>query len=235
MRDLGALANGTRATASGMNNRGQVAGTSNLADDFTFHAFLWDKAKLADFGTLGGDFVEVIGLNEAGEIVGQAQLPNTQKIHAFLATNGVMTDLGTPDGNACSAAISINVKVQIVGSSDDCSGNNGRAFLWEKGHMIDLNAFVPSYSALTLTQAALINDRGEIAAQGILPNGDQRAVLLVPCNDEESDADSCKGDEDGASTSTGATLAPTPTAAPKPNDRLRALWSNWRFHSYPQK
>ena len=104
--------------------------------------------------------------------------------------------------------------------------------------MNDLNNFVSLISPLTLTTATFINDRGEIAAQAILPNGDQRAVLLVPCADEESDADSCKGDEDGASTSfevTGATIAPTPTAAPKPKDRLRALWSNWRFHSYPQK
>jgi probable HAF family extracellular repeat protein len=237
MKDLGTLG-GTLAFANGINNRGQIAGASTLAGDSAFHAFLWDKGKLTDFGTLGGSFVEVIGLNETGEMVGQAQLPNSQTLHAFLAKNGVMTDLGTPDANTCSAAISINVKGQIVGSSDDCSGNNGRALLWEKGHMIDLNAFVPSYSALTLTQAALINDRGEIAAQGILPNGDQRAVLLVPCNDEESDGDSCNGDEDGASTSfevTGATTAPTPTAAPKPKDRLRTLWSNWRFHSYLQK
>ena len=207
MRDLGALANGTRTTASAMNNRGQVAGVSNLADDSAFHAFLWDKGTLTDFGTLGGDFVEVIGLNEAGEIVGQAQLPNSQTIHAFLARDGVMTDLGTPDRNACSAAISINVRGQIVGSSDDCSGNNGRAFLWEKDRMIDLNAFVPSYSALTLTQAALINDRGEIATQGILPNGDQRAVLLVPCErDEERCVDSAEATNGAALRNSAPTL-----------------------------
>jgi probable HAF family extracellular repeat protein len=237
MKDLGTLG-GTLAFANGINNRGQIAGASTLAGDSAFHAFLWDKGKLTDFGTLGGSFVEVIGLNEGGEIVGQAQLPNSQTVHAFLAKNGMMTDLGTLDGNPCSVAISINVKDQIVGSTDDCSGNNGHAFLWENGHMNDLNNFVSLISPLTLTTATFISDRGEIAAQAILPNGDQRAVLLVPCADEESDADSCKGDEDGASTSfevTGATIAPTPTAAPKPKDRLRALWSNWRFHSYPQK
>jgi probable HAF family extracellular repeat protein len=87
-----------------------------------FMPFLGIKGELTDFGTLGGDFVEVIGLNEGGEIVGQAQLPNSQTVHAFLAKGGMMTDLGTPDGNACSAAISINIKDQIVGSSDDCSG-----------------------------------------------------------------------------------------------------------------
>lgn len=48
--------------------------------------------------------------------------------------------------------------------------------------MTDLNVFVPPSSALTLTQATFIDDRGEITAEGVLPNGDQRAVLLIPCN-----------------------------------------------------
>ena len=47
--------------------------------------------------------------------------------------------------------------------------------------MIDLNAFVPPNSNLTLTDAVSIIDRGEIAVQAGLPNGDQQAVLLVPC------------------------------------------------------
>jgi probable HAF family extracellular repeat protein len=200
MRDLGALGSGTVATAAGINNRGQVAGISNLADNTTFHAFLWDDGKLIDFGSLGGDFVEVIGLNEKGELVGKAQLPGSPTRHAFLAKNGVMIDLGTQEGSPCSVAISINVESQIVGFSEDCALNNEHAFLWENGHMIDLNAFVPSYSTLTLTQATFINDRGEIAAEGVLPNGDQRAVLLIPC--ETVDV-SCV---DSADATTGAAL-----------------------------
>jgi probable HAF family extracellular repeat protein len=237
MKDLGTLG-GTLAFAQGINNRGQVAGASSLADDMTFHAFLWGKGKLTDFGTLGGLRVEAIGLSEAGEIVGKADLPGQLTYHAFLAKNGEMTDLGTQDGDPCSDAISINEKNQIVGYSEDCSGSFGHAFLWENGHMSDLNAFVPVGSSLTLTVATFINDRGEIAAEGVLPNGDQRAVLLIPCNDEESDADSCKGDEDGANSSfkvTGRTVAPKPTAVSQPKDRLRALWSNRKFRSYPQK
>ena len=54
MRDFGALGNGTEATASEMNNRGQVAGVSNLADDLILHAFLWNWGTLTDLGTLGG-------------------------------------------------------------------------------------------------------------------------------------------------------------------------------------
>jgi probable HAF family extracellular repeat protein len=180
MKDLGTLG-GTLAFANGINNRGQVAGASSLADDMTFHAFLWDKGKLTDFGTLGGLRVEAIGINEAGEFVGKADLPGSLAYHAFLAKDGVMTDLGTQDSDPCSDAISINEKNQIVGFSEDCSGNFGHAFLWENGHMTDLNAFVPVSTNLTLTVATSINDCGEIAAEGMLPNGDQRAVLLIPC------------------------------------------------------
>jgi hypothetical protein len=54
------------------------------------------------------------------------------------------------------------------------------AFLWDKGSLVDLNTFVPSGSKLQLTEATYINDRREISVQGVLPNGDTRAVLLAP-------------------------------------------------------
>jgi probable HAF family extracellular repeat protein len=182
LKDLKALGNGNFATVSGLNSHGQVAGTSNLTDDFTtFHAFLWDDGKLIDFGGLGGNAVEVIGLNDHGEFVGKADLPGSQTHDAFLGKNGALRDLGTQDGDPCSVAISINSKEQIVGGSSDCS-NFLHAFLWENGRMTDLNVFVPSSSTLTLTQATFIDDRGEITAEGVLPNGDQRAVLLIPCD-----------------------------------------------------
>jgi probable HAF family extracellular repeat protein len=244
MKDLGTLG-GTLAFANGINNRGQIAGASTLAGDAAFHAFLWDKGKLTDFGTLGGDFVEVIGLNEAGESVGKADLPGSLTYHAFLAKNGVMTDLGTQDSDPCSDAISINEKNQIVGFSEDCSGNFKHAFLWENGHMTDLNAFVPVSSNLTLTVATFINDRGEIAAEGLLPNGDQRAILLIPCDSDhaDADADGCKSEGENTSTvhtydaaisAQARTAATQSTLTPSElRDRVRALLAHRRFRGWP--
>jgi len=57
--------------------------------------------------------------------------------------------------------------------------------------MIDLNTFVPPGSDLTLTEAILITDDGEIAVQAALPNGDQHAVLLIPCDDKHRDGEDC--------------------------------------------
>jgi probable HAF family extracellular repeat protein len=58
------------------------------------------------------------------------------------------------------------------------------AFLWENGGpMIDLNTFVPLGSDLRLTAASTINDRGEIAVNALLPNGDQHAIMLIPCGE----------------------------------------------------
>jgi|SRR5580700_2639696 probable HAF family extracellular repeat protein len=189
MVDLQSLG-GTIATANGINDRGQVAGESTLAGDQIVHAFLWNKGKLTDLGNLGGNSLEVIGFSSTGAIVGKADLPGSQTHGAFLAQDGIMMDLGTQDGDPCSVAIGVNSRGQVVGGSTDCS-NFLHAFLWENGRMIDLNSFVPTGSSLTLTQADFISETGEITAEAVLPNGDQRAVLLIPCEENQSDDDDC--------------------------------------------
>ena len=109
-----------------------------------------------------------------------------------------MTDLGTQDDDPCSLAMSINAGGQVVGASTDCTTFQ-HAFIWEQGGpMVDLNSFVPASSNLTLTVATLINDRGEIAAQGVFPNGDTRAILLIPCDEERGDLEGCEDESAGA-------------------------------------
>jgi probable HAF family extracellular repeat protein len=195
MVDLGTLG-GTIATANGINDRGQVAGASNLTGDQVVHAFLWDKGKLVDLGNLGGNRffppnLEVNGFSSTGAIVGKADLPGSQTHHAFLVKDGIMTDLGTLDGDPCSVAIGVNSRGQVVGGSTDCS-HFLHAFLWENGHMMDLNSLVAAGSSFTLAQAVFISDTGEITAEAVLLNGDQRAVLLVPCEGNQGENDDCE-------------------------------------------
>jgi len=51
------------------------------------------------------------------------------------------------------------------------------------GPMTDLNTLISSTSGIYVFIATNINDRGEIAGSGVLPNGDVRAVLLIPCGE----------------------------------------------------
>jgi hypothetical protein len=48
--------------------------------------------------------------------------------------------------------------------------------------MVDVNSLIVPASKLKVIVAFDINDRGEIAGLGLLPSGDEHAVLLLPCD-----------------------------------------------------
>ena len=180
--DLGTLG-GTNVNPWWINNLGQVVGQANLPGDSTYHAYSWDKGVLTDIGTLGGNLSVAFNVNDAGEVVGRADVPGSQTHHAFLWKHGVMTDLGTTAGDPCATAFFVNSLGQIVGDGGPC-GVGGRAWLWENGGpIVDLNTLAIPGSGLHLADADFINDRGEIACTGFLPNGDRHAVILVPQGD----------------------------------------------------
>lgn len=194
MIDLGTLG-GTYGYPNSMNNRGQVVGQSNLAGDQTWHAFLWDRGLLNDLGTLGGEQSYASWINDAGEVAGNSNLPGDQVGHPFLWKNGVMFDLGTVGGQPCGYAIGISSAGQVVGASFNCGptviGGDYHAFLWENGSIADLNNLIPPRSDLHLAQATSMNDRGEIAGIGLLPNDNLRAYLLIPCDENHSGVEGC--------------------------------------------
>lgn len=181
MTDIGTLGGGW-ADVRGLNNRGQVVGRSTTGSGYQ-HAYRWSQGKLIDLGTLGGTYSFAKAINDNGWIVGGATPPGDQVTGGFLWRNGKMTNLGTLfKGSVCDIAFSINSSGQIVGESDtDCNGTGGRAWIWENGGpMVDLNTLVPPGSRMHLVEAEYINDRGEIAGFGVLPNGDGHAFLLIP-------------------------------------------------------
>jgi probable HAF family extracellular repeat protein len=180
MIDLGTFG-GTCGLVNALNNAGQVVGLSSLDGNLTIHPFLWSRGVLRDLGTLGGDNGQATWNNDAGDVVGEADLPGSLTHDAFLWKRGVMTDLGNL--GQTSFAFSINSSDQIVGHSLLNDGTF-QAFLWEnRGPMINLNSLIPPGSGLTLVDAVYINDRGEIAGNGSLANGDQHAFVLIPCDD----------------------------------------------------
>jgi probable HAF family extracellular repeat protein len=183
MIDLGTLG-GTKGWPYGLDKRGEVTGQSNLADEVHFHAFLWTLGVLKDLGTLGGDNSSARWINDAGEVVGRANLyPGLINRHGFLWKNGAMTDLGILAGDTCSTAYAINSSEQVVGDSGNC-GSFNHGFLWENGGpIVDLQTLVLPGSDITIVETNYINDAGEVSGFGTNSNGDQRGLLLIPCDD----------------------------------------------------
>jgi probable HAF family extracellular repeat protein len=180
MQDLGTLG-GTVGLANWINNRGEVVGQSDLAGDQTVHPFLWDGRALRDLGTLGGDYGGAVWINEAGAVTGWATTTGNRAAHAFLWRNGVMTDLGAAPGDTCSFPESSNDRDQVVGHSGLCGTPESayRGTLWEHGATYRLDTLVAP-SAISVLNGLYIDDRGEIVGYGVLPNGDQHVILLVP-------------------------------------------------------
>jgi probable HAF family extracellular repeat protein len=188
MRSLGSLG-GTFAYVSNITNHSEIVGYSYLAGDAAAHAFDWKPRQgMKDLGALGGTFSSASWVNEAGEIVG-GSTTNDGLFHAVRWRRGHIEDLGTVAGLPCSVAAQVNARGEIAGQSFDCADFSiGRATLWEpSGPGIDLNVFLPPDSDLALYETHFVNDRGEIAAVGVLPNGDQHIVVLIPCLENESE------------------------------------------------
>jgi probable HAF family extracellular repeat protein len=231
MVDLGNLG-GTVSRATGLNNQGQVIGAMTLAGDGGWHPFLWGNGVLTDLGTLGVDCGNATAINDAGEVVGVACSPTG--FFATLWKSGVLTNLGTVVGDTCSESYDINSQGQLVGESGDCHGIVlGHAWLWENGGpMIDLNTLIPPGSGIQLTHSVSINDRGEISGDGVLPTGDHRAFVLIPCDEDHPDVEGCDYSlVDAAAIHSSAAPIPTANAAATPanlipsevQDRVRAL------------
>ena len=234
MKDLGTLGGTIAQAVNGMNERGEVVGSTTMAGDITHHPFLWDGSRLVDLGTFGGDNGEADWINDVGEVVGIAQpttCPSGSSAgggHAFLWRRGRLHDLGTTAGLDNSEAVYINSSGQAVGYSFNCDLSAIDATLWENGSIADLNALIPSSSGLYLWTAEFIADNGEIAALGLLPNGDQHAVLLIPCDGNHPAVEGC--DYGMADAGVPPSIRPPARTTRKELPPLLARRSN-RFHS----
>ena len=184
MEDIGTLG-GDISDAWAINDSGNVAGWSET-EDGEGHAFFWkDGSPMRDLSTFGGDYSYANALNNANQVVGDADM-STTGYHAFLwQDNGLgLQNLGTFGGRN-SSAMSINNSGTIVGWANTLS-NGARAFVWRQGAgMVDLNTLLPSNSGWVLVSASAINDRGQIAGEGVY-NGQRKIFLMNPVPEPSS-------------------------------------------------
>jgi probable HAF family extracellular repeat protein len=172
---LGSLG-GTPTQAYGINNLGQVVGTTSNGS-----AFLYSNGTMAGLaGTLPGGFFATCanGVNDSGQAVGYCQGEWAGEEYAFLYSNGGLADLGTVPGGYSSCATGINDSGQIVGWSD-ASGGAQHAFLYSNwtmysyGTMVDLGTLGGGGSAATA-----INNSGQVVGNSyITGNATQHAFL----------------------------------------------------------
>jgi probable HAF family extracellular repeat protein len=233
MRDLGGLGGTSCTLPYDLTSKGQVVGGSDVPGEFQ-HPFVWDAATgMTDLGTPDGGYGVATATNERGDVVGLGEA-NGGSLHAILwrkrGRKWKMTDLGTVNGGSCGSAVSINAPGQVVGISgpDSCS----IAFLWEDGGpLVDLNTLVPPNSGLYLAEAQQINDHGEIAVEGSDANGNNHAVLLIPCDDNHPGVEGCDYSVvDVATLQQSATPSTEHPATGTPHGRMPAGMLN-RFRS----
>ncbi len=196
--DLLASLGGTASGGTSINNRGWVAGFSNLPGDQTRHATLWRDRSIVDLGTLGGANSSVAwpvkntrgviaGIAETGEIdpLGEdwscsAFFPGEPTGHiclGFVWESGEMRALPTLGGNNGFAA-GVNRQGQVVGWAENTVRDptcnppqvlQFRAVIW--GPRDGRIQELPPLPGDTVTAATAINDRGQVVGiSGICDN-----------------------------------------------------------------
>ena len=145
---------GTFSYAKGINNSGQVVGSSGTVGNAATRATMWNNGVVSDLGTLGGTYSGAYGINNSGQIVGFAAITGNSASRATIWNDGVASDLGTL-GGAYSAAFAVNDSGQVVGSAYRANDNEQHATIWSSGVATALNTTSASV-------AYGINDAGQV-------------------------------------------------------------------------
>ena len=148
--DLGTLPGHIASFALGLNEAGEIVGTSQDGGTSS-RPFLWVNGAMTDLGTLGGSFGWAADVNDFGQIAGTSSNA-TGSSRAFVWEDGVMTDL---DIGESAVATGVNNAGQIVGWFTNSDGQS-HAFLWDSGTVTELNGQGGSAMATAINQAGTV-------------------------------------------------------------------------------
>ncbi len=147
---------GNASFALGLNERGEVVGTSRTTSASRRQlAFRWRDGLMTNLGSLpGSTFSRAFEINARGSAVGEAFTPSPERSRAVLWENGRIRDLGALPGASSAVANDINARGQVAGTS------GGRAFLWTRGGMRDLGSL--GHDPAATSRGNALNDRGQV-------------------------------------------------------------------------
>ncbi len=179
LTNLGTLGSTRSAVTNGLNDSGQVVGssyTTYTTGNAAQHAFISaaNGGSLTDLGTLGGIHSGATGINNNGQAVGFANTTGDATSHTFISTanGGSLTDLGTL-GGTYSQAFGINNSGRVVGYSGTTSGVQ-HAFISavNGGSLTDLGTLGGTFS-----QAFGINNNGQVVGWANNTINEQHAFI----------------------------------------------------------
>ena len=165
-----------------INNASQVVGTATSGHSSV--AVLWQDGEIINLPEFEVGESGALAINDFGKIVGQAD-KGYNTVHAVAWINGEIHDLHSNKAGKNSSAWGINNVGQVVGWAH-IPPINQWGFLWDKETgMRRLNDLVPPklVHGWKITMAYDINDWGQIAANGVDPNGPffiSHAFLISP-------------------------------------------------------
>jgi probable HAF family extracellular repeat protein len=153
MRDLGRLG-GRDVEAVDVNDRGQVLAGTSLRTPGALRAFVWQRGRTWDVGTLGGDTLAV-AINNRGQVLAVSSTPQFVQ-HAVLWQAGRLVDLGLLPGGRGAFAYDLNDRGDVAGWAVDAEGVY-QLVVWPRGRP----GPVPLGVAQSLPTA--VNEHGAVA------------------------------------------------------------------------
>jgi probable HAF family extracellular repeat protein len=170
--------------------------------------FIWRDGVMSELQPIGGNNSEAFGINNRGQAVGIAETavqdancvpPQVRDFEAVIwePKEGEIQELPMLPGDAVAAALAINDKGQVVGTSGSCavpdflffSTSAFHAVLWQNGSVIDLGSF----GGLVNNSALAINNAGQVVGMSDLP-GDTTTHAFFLDNGLMTDLGTLPGD-----------------------------------------
>ncbi len=178
MKDLGVP--GETSSAHGINSHGYIVGAIS-GKNVRGGAILWKNGVRQSLGDLGpsGSGSTAIAINDNGEVVGVSSglaASSGGVVRAVIWQSGGIRDIGTLGGQH-STANSINIGHQVAGWAE-IADQSTVAFLFNNGVMQDLG-ILPGGVGIpgSGSQAASVNDGGQVVGLSLDSNGASRAVI----------------------------------------------------------